>query len=266
MNTVRLTNHRPEGSTMFATRRARIIALVAAGVLGFGGVAAAGPAAYELLEGSTEESSDETEGEIDDGSIDDGLEGPIDEGEGEGDGTTEGEGEGDGTTEGAGEGEGEGSTDGSGGEGEGDGTDESDGDVDGGDTESDVAEDPYPATKFNESLCLPGNHGKTVSAVARGELVIEGIEVRDAAQSLCGKGYPEDADVPDVEEKPESEPASESGFEVLEAPAPSGKPDHAGKPSHAGKPDHAGKSDHAGKPSNAGKPSHAGGNGRGGNK
>jgi hypothetical protein len=44
-----------------------------------------------------------------------------------------------------------------------------------------------PATDFDETMCLEGNHGKTVSAVARGELVIPDIDVRDAAHSSCGK-------------------------------------------------------------------------------
>ena len=53
-----------------------------------------------------------------------------------------------------------------------------------------------PATTFDETMCLEGNHGKTVSAVARGELVIAGIDVVDAAHSNCGK----DAAVEEAEE------------------------------------------------------------------
>jgi hypothetical protein len=44
-----------------------------------------------------------------------------------------------------------------------------------------------PDTLFDEAECLEGNHGKTVSAVAREELVLPDIEVRDAAHSSCGK-------------------------------------------------------------------------------
>lgn len=44
-----------------------------------------------------------------------------------------------------------------------------------------------PDTLFDETNCLEGNHGKTVSAVARGELVIPGSDVGDAAHSSCGK-------------------------------------------------------------------------------
>jgi hypothetical protein len=37
----------------------------------------------------------------------------------------------------------------------------------------------------DESTCLPGHHGATVGAIARGELS-DGVSVTDAARSLCG--------------------------------------------------------------------------------
>ena len=49
-----------------------------------------------------------------------------------------------------------------------------------------------PETTFDETMCLEGNHGKTVSAVARGELVIPDIDVVDAAHSSCGKDAAEE--------------------------------------------------------------------------
>ena len=51
-----------------------------------------------------------------------------------------------------------------------------------------------PDTDFDETTCLPGNHGKSVSAAARGDDNFEGknedgldAEVRDVAHSSCGK-------------------------------------------------------------------------------
>ncbi len=43
-------HHSSKGNTMFTTRRARVATLIAAGIIGFGGVAAAGPAAYSMIE------------------------------------------------------------------------------------------------------------------------------------------------------------------------------------------------------------------------
>ncbi len=54
-------------------------------------------------------------------------------------------------------------------------------------------EDPNDDTTFNEAYCVTDdegnelNHGKTVSAVAKGEAPFENVEVRDAAHSDCGK-------------------------------------------------------------------------------
>ncbi len=65
-------------------------------------------------------------------------------------------------------------------------------------------DDPYPETDFDENDCLEGNHGKTVSAVAHGDELDQfddDVEVRDAAQSQCGKfDDVEDDDVDQVED------------------------------------------------------------------
>jgi hypothetical protein len=126
-----------------------------------------------------------------------------------------------------------------------------------------------PATPFfDESQCLPGNHGKTVSAVARGEFKyfardeVTGeltedelvVEVRDAARSSCGKdfeGVDPEEDV-DLEEDVEVEKLE---VEEIDEPESKGKPDHAGG-KDKGKPDHAGGKD-------KGKPDHAGGKDKG---
>ncbi len=67
-----------------------------------------------------------------------------------------------------------------------------------------------PATTFNETMCLEGNHGKTVSAVARGELVIADIGVVDAAHSSCGKDAVEVVETDDsVDTADQEAPAKE---------------------------------------------------------
>jgi type IV secretory pathway VirB10-like protein len=73
-------------------------------------------------------------------------------------------------------------------------------------------EDPDRATVFNESTCLDGNHGKSVSAAARDDEEFEGqnadesdVEVRDVAHSSCGKQS--DAE---HEEETEAEKAAEA--------------------------------------------------------
>jgi hypothetical protein len=73
-----------------------------------------------------------------------------------------------------------------------------------------------PDTAFNEETCLDGNHGKTVSAAARGDDDFEGentdgsdVEVRDAAHSSCGKKsdaeHEEETEAEEVAEADESD-------------------------------------------------------------
>ncbi len=164
------SNHRATrgATTMFTSRRSRVAVLIAAGVIGFGGVAAAGPGGFDLLDSepavttttepvdvtTTTEAVDVTTTTeavevttttvlVDDAMVEPAAVEP-------------------------------------------DAVDEATTPVD------------DPATDFfDESTCLPGNHGKTVSAVARGDERFEGIEVRDAARSSCGKDDDESEAVED---------------------------------------------------------------------
>jgi len=74
-------------------------------------------------------------------------------------------------------------------------------------------EDPNPDTDFNEVYCLDGNHGKTVSAVARGiedeDDPLSQYSVVDAAKSDCGKDLADDDEVDGDEEAEKDEEADE---------------------------------------------------------
>jgi hypothetical protein len=198
-----------KGTHMFNSRRSRVATLIVAGVIGFGGVAAAGPGGFDLAGSDdldsltpTTEMVDEDAGEedtvddtvvddtvvddtvvedtvvedtvVDDTVVDDTVvedtvvptsEVAVDEGVAETDVTEPTVL----TAEEAGE--------------------------------YGTAEDPDPTTAFNEAYCREGNHGKTVSAVAKGEAPFEDVAVRDAAHSSCGKSTAEadDGEVDDNE-------------------------------------------------------------------
>jgi hypothetical protein len=79
-----------------------------------------------------------------------------------------------------------------------------------------------PDTAFDETTCAVGNHGETVSSVAQATEPgpDHGPTVRDAAQSLCGKDAAGD-------ETLEADDADDEGE--------GGKPDHAGKPDRTAK-------------------------------
>jgi hypothetical protein len=62
------------------------------------------------------------------------------------------------------------------------------------DDADDGTHDDDPDTDFDEGDCLDGNHGKTVSAAARGEEGFEDVEQRVVAQSSCGKDDAEGSD------------------------------------------------------------------------
>jgi hypothetical protein len=157
------SHHRAtKGSTMFTSRRARVATLIAAGVIGFGGVAAAGPGGLgvgrggpgvtttteaidvttttEVVEVTTTTEAVEvttTTGVIEDESLQRTAAVVVEE------------------------------------------------EIGGAEN---PAEDP--------DYCVEeGNHGKTVSEVARG--LIPGVEVREAAQSSCGKDQDENEAVDD---------------------------------------------------------------------
>ncbi len=80
----------------------------------------------------------------------------------------------------------------------------------------DVAVDDVddPETAFDENDCLEGNHGRTVSAVAHGDDPFQDVEVRDAAQSQCGKADADEVDdaaeVDDADEVDEADDADEA--------------------------------------------------------
>jgi hypothetical protein len=88
--------------------------------------------------------------------------------------------------------------------------------------------------RFDEDDCVTDeegnelNHGKTVSAVARGDVGFEEFEVRDAAHSDCGK-IDRDTDGTDTAEDREIEESEESEEATQEAQASpeKSKPDHA---------------------------------------
>ena len=191
-----------EGKSMFTSRRARIATLVAAGVLGFGGMAAASesltgvdlPEEPAVLDEPAEEEVDAPAEADDETEVDDETEGVE---ETEADDETEA----------------------------GEEAERPEAEVEGGDEELVVLEDD-PETDFNEAFCEPGNHGKTVSAVARGEYTLgdapDEVTVREAAHSSCGKASGAKPDK--VEEfESESEVESEESVSKPERPGKSDK-------------------------------------------
>jgi hypothetical protein len=165
-----------EGKRMFTSRRARVATLVAAGVLGFGGMAAASPSLSEYLtteqppaeEPAAEEPAAEQPPAEEPAAEEPAAEEPA---------------------------------------GEDLPAEESVEDEKFEDDSVLSDEDPDPETAFDERFCEEGNHGKTVSAVARGLFDPYGeypgeVTVKMAAQSSCGKT---DRDEGDTEMEIESE-------------------------------------------------------------
>ena len=215
---------------MFGSRSARIAALVAAGVLGFGGMAAAGsPSAEEFLEAALEDATGEIQ-EIEE------IEESTDESEATQDDAEESTEVAEESTEVAEQTEETEETEESTDEPE-ESTEEIEETAEAevlGVTEVLAEEsgsgpelsDPDESTEFNESYCVPGNHGKTVSAVARGvfdpdDAYPGDVTVKMAAQSSCGKLDALPDEIP-VEEPAIEEPAveeSEVEVPVVEEPA-----------------------------------------------
>ena len=180
-------HHTLEGKHMLTSRRARIATLVVAGVLGFGGMAAASsPGLLGEQQAEPEEPIVDEEPVVEDEAVDE--EEPVVEKEAvvEDEAVAEDEPV----------------------------------------VEEEVPEeeaplsldDPNPATDFNEAYCEDGNHGKTVSAVARGVFDPDGlypgeVTVKMAAQSSCGK-FGDDLDDGDVDEEFENETDEVEEFEV----------------------------------------------------
>jgi hypothetical protein len=81
-----------------------------------------------------------------------------------------------------------------------------------------------PATAFDERYCKAGPHGATVSAVARGDAGFEDFDVSDAAQSDCGKPGLQAAPADEEIEPTDVEPDPASGETE---PAPAVDPDEA---------------------------------------
>lgn len=213
------TTHRHrKGNHMFTSRRARVAALIAAGVIGFGGVAAAGPGGP--LDRSVSPSVTGSDGVVEiEEEIPEPEEDVVEEDVVEEDAVEEDAVEDDDIVE---------------------------EDVESDDVEEEIADegvveegpvedapvpdagvaviagDPYPETAFDERDCvIPGNHGKTVSAVARGESPFEDVEVRDAARSMCGKTGFDDVERDETHEVEEDAIEDVDGSEVGESEDPS---------------------------------------------
>ena len=197
-------NHRhSKGSTMFTSRRTRVAAFVAAGVLGFSGVAAAGHGDSIDMSQLTQLPAEEEPAE----------EQPAEEQPAEELPATA------------------------------DAIEVVDEEVDLNDR----------STDFDENLCLEGNHGKTVSAAARGDeefLDDEGVPYTQSqvAQSSCGKDYDveeieaddiDDLDIDDVDDDTDDDKDDEDDDEkkkkTTERADKPGRPDHAGSRSNGKK-------------------------------
>ena len=222
-------NHRhSKGSTMFTSRRTRVAAFVAAGVLGFSGVAAAGhgdsidmsqltqlPAEEEPAEEqpAEEQPAEEQPAEEEPAEEEPAEEQPAEEQPAEELPATA------------------------------DAIEVVDEEVDLNDR----------STDFDENLCLEGNHGKTVSAAARGDeefLDDEGVPYTQSqvAQSSCGKDYDveeieaddiDDLDIDDVDDDTDDDTDDEDDDEkkkkTTERADKPGRPDHAGSRSNGKK-------------------------------
>jgi hypothetical protein len=215
-------HRRQKGHTMFTTRRARVAAFVAAGVIGFGGVAAAGPGGPFELTGSDDTTTTSTS-EVPTTT----SEAPAPTSD---DTTTTSEA----TTT----------------------TSEVELDDDALITQSVIEEISDDATLVDDP-CFGhppeafDNHGEFVSKVARGELALpEGFEQRDAAQSSCGKDA-EDAE--GVEDDDDEQDEADIEVEADDDDSDDSDDDSGGRPEQSGRPDTPGKPDSAGKQGNGSK-------------
>jgi hypothetical protein len=205
-------HRRQKGHTMITSRRARVAAFVAAGVIGFGGVAAAGPGGpFALTESDdTTTTSDvtTTTSEVTTTTIEmttttievtTTTSEPVEQDDAPITQTVIEE-------------------------------------IDDADDET-LDGDPDPDTEFDESKCLEGNHGKTVSAAARDEEGFEGVEQRVVAQSSCGKDV-DDTEEPDVEDDVEVEAddddSDDDDGDDESRPEKSGRPESPGKQGERG--------------------------------
>ena len=230
-------HHTSKGTTMFTSRRARVATLIAAGILGFGGAAAASPGGVSLFD-----SDDSVKTEVDEPSEPPADEPPAEEPPAEETPAEEPPAD--------------------------DGTPvdepatvaESEPEDDPEDPESEVAVvadvEPAPVDPQEpEPFCIPdANHGKTVSAAARGLAPFDegsqfaDMDVRDVARSSCGKTGSDsdgetgdveetdiDDDIDDIDDIDEVEEVEEvEKAEKAEQRTSPGKPEHSGPKSNNG--------------------------------
>jgi hypothetical protein len=269
-------NHRPgSGPKRSGGRRSHVAAILAAGVIGVGGVAAAGPGGLGII-GSSHGSSP---GVVDEGSVPATVPDPavttIDTGPATERGAV------------ADESPSLRATDGASGRSDDSGADASRGDDQGEDDEVAVygaLPDPDPSTAFNEAYCVEGSLGRTVSAVALGRPPFEDVSVHDAAQSSCGTRSTTGEPQPDGEAPPSkdgdpaggppggppggaSPGAGNAGAGNAGGPPGGGNPGAgtAGGPPGGGNPGHGGNpgAGTAGGPPGGGNPGHGGNPGAG---
>lgn len=219
-------HHTSKGTTMFTSRRARVATLIAAGILGFGGAAAASPAGADLFDSDDsvkteveEPPAEETPAEELPAEEPTDEELPADEPPAE-DVTP---------------------------------VDEPATVAEFDDPESEVAVvadvEPAPVDPQEpEPFCIPdANHGKTVSAAARGLAPFDaephaGMDVRDVARSSCGKtGSESDGETDDVEQTDIDDDTDDiEEVEVVEEVEKVEKSGKAEQRTSPGKPDHSG--------------------------
>jgi hypothetical protein len=241
----------PKGSSMRLlsdSRRLRVASFVAAGILGFSGAAAAGPAVYDTVTGGEEPKTEESVEEPSDTVVDTTMATETTETETT---TTSSVPDNDdsvvdpvvATTDGEID--------------ELDEVDEVD-EVDEGTTIVELVDDPD--TEFDETTCAEGNHGQTVSSIAhetpsgpgKGQIVSE------AAHSSCGKADKHDKESDDESDDQSEQESDDQSDQESDDQSDDDKP---AKPSKADKP---GKSGGHGSATQDGKGNSS--NGKGGGK
>jgi hypothetical protein len=225
-----------KGTTMFTSRRARVATLIAAGILGFGGVAAASPAGIDVFDLDDPVKTEVEEPPAEEPPVE---EPPVEEPPAEeppaeeppaDDGASVDEPDDPAKAEDSEQ------------EDDPEGPDDPESDAD---VVADV--EPAPADPAEpEEYCIVGeNHGKTVSAAARGlepfdEEPFDDIDVRDVARSSCGKtdsdsgGETDETDeIEEIEVEEVDTEADTETDEVEEADERAEQRTSPGRPDHA---------------------------------
>jgi len=219
-------HHTSKGTTMFTSRRARVATLIAAGILGFGGAAAASPGGVSLFD-----SDDSVKTEVDEPSEPPTDESPAEEPAAEEPPADDGTPVDEPATVAESEPE--------------------DDPEDPEDPEVAVVADVEPAPvdpQEPEPFCIPdANHGKTVSAAARGlapfdKPPFDEMDVRDVARSSCGKtGSDSDGETDiDVEETDIDDTDDTDDIDEVEKVEEVEKAEKAEQRTSPGKPEHSG--------------------------